>query len=110
MCLLDLDPDALTVIAVTTARFAPAIPLAFLPAPIVGHYAQLQGRLVNARLRRLPTIAVFIANDSGGKSARTLGEARAGEFNVRSRMSGGSAGRGHLPYAWIRLIQRSNQH
>ena len=65
--LIDFDPHALTPVTVSAAWLAPPIPvlLAFFPFPIIGHDAELQGRLVIALLFDAPAIAVLIADNSG---------------------------------------------
>ena len=65
--LLDLNPDATAIVAVTAAGIAPAIPilLVVLPLPIIRHDAELQGRFVIALLFHAPAVAFFIADNSG---------------------------------------------
>ena len=63
--LADFDPNALAPVAVTAARFAPAILLSFFPLPIVLLDAELQGRFVPRLAGDAPAVAFFIADNGG---------------------------------------------
>jgi len=79
-CLLYFDPSTATPIAVATTGLAPAIVLAFFPAPIIGHDAEPQGRLVPRLTADAPAVA-FVVTHYGSWGRSGAEGKHAGSYN-----------------------------